>query len=354
MLAPEPHFFGKPRWLVDGASALAQDESCDLDEVTSAVPARVGRDDIEEFRGDGCNGSTSQVDTIGCPRISWVELNNRTGKVQDMSKAKSLGMLAGFLLPLGAVGDVLAHGEEGASEPRLVYEIKASKPRLNRRVTGDVVASVDGVVAEPVDSFVWDGSGSVPVEGKAKLKIDPVANTGKIWVEWEDRNGSWTYEQSFFAPPSHPTGLRLGASAGATEFELTDPVTTNVYLHGDTGAAGPVLPTVFNLLATWGPATVTRNGEVFANPFDGPVPQWAGHTMTTLGVRGSDGSVRTTSGEIFSFARASEGAVDQNDLEFHLVFHDVPGPQATGNLPPPLSFFYHLTFEKVSVKIHQE
>ncbi len=91
----------------------------------------------------------------------------------------------------------------------------------------------------------------------------------------------------------------------------------------------------------------------FNNPFDGPVPDWAGHTMTTTGVRGPDGSVRTTTGDIYDFSQAGNGAVDQNDVEFHLVFHDAPGPNQTANLPPPFSFFYHLTFENVKIKIKQ-
>jgi len=278
-----------------------------------------------------------------------------------MNSKRNWGLVAVCLIPLSFANNSIASPDDNDNkdddssnkQSQLIYEIKASKPRLNRRVTGDVIASVDGVPAEPVDSFVWDGNGSVPVKGKARLKIDPVANTGEIWVEWEDQNGYWTYHQKHFAPPPHPTGLRLGASASTTELVLSDPVTTNVYLHGDTTAAAPVVPTVFNLLTTWGPAQITHNGIPFDNPFDGPVPAWAGHTMTTVGVRNPDGTVRTTSGGIYDFSQAGNGAVDQDDLEFHLVFHDAPGPNMTGNLPAPLSFFYHLTFEKVKVEIKQ-
>jgi hypothetical protein len=271
-----------------------------------------------------------------------------------MNSKKSWGLAVACIIPLGYTSFAIADdNKSGSKQSSIMYEITASQPRLNRRVTGDVVAYVDGVPAEPIDSFVWDGVGSELIEGEVTLKIDPVANTGTIDVEWTDRNGEWTYHQERFAPPSHPTGLRIGASAATTELELTDPVTTNVYIHGDTGAAAPVLPTVFNLMATWGPAQITHNGLAFDNPFDGPTPDWAGHTMTTLGVRGPDGSVRTTTGGIYNFSEAANGAVDQNDLEFHLVFHDAPGPKLTGNLPPPLSFFYHLTFENVKVKIKQ-
>ena len=129
-------------------------------------------------------------------------------------------------------------------------------------------------------------------------------------------------------------------------------MTTNVFLHGDTTAGGPVLPTVFNYLATWGPAEVKLNGELFENPYDGPTPLWAGHTMTTVGVRNSDGQVLTQDGEIYSPMASNNGLVDNDDLEFHLVFHEAPMPNTT-NFPPPHQFFYHLTFEDVQLEISQ-
>jgi len=233
---------------------------------------------------------------------------------------------------------------------KLIYEIEATNARLNRKVTGDVINTVDGVAAEPVDSFVWSGKGSTKIKAQMQLKIDAIHNTGEIFAEWEDINGHWTYRQTKFSLPDHPTGARVGPSINDIEL-LNDPVTTNVYLHGDSGAAAGIIPTVLNLLATWGPAEITHNGIPFDNPFDGPVPNWIGHTMTTEGIRGEDGSVRTTSGAIYNPSEAANGAVDHNDLEFHLVFHDKPGSVKTTNLPPPAAFFYHLTFEDVKIKI---
>jgi hypothetical protein len=235
---------------------------------------------------------------------------------------------------------------------KLIYKIEAKDARLVRNVTGPVIASIDGVPAEPVDSFVWDGKGTTVINAQMQMKIDTVHNTGEINAEWEDRNGHWTYRQTTFALPDHPTGARVGPSINDLELIDNDPVTTNVYLHGDSGAAAPIIPTVLNLLATWGPAEITHNGIPFDNPLDGPVPNWAGHTMTTEGLRGADGSVRTTTGEIYNPSQAANGAIDHNDLEFHLVFHDAPGPKTT-NIPPPAAFFYHLTFEDVEIKISQ-
>lgn len=238
------------------------------------------------------------------------------------------------------------------ADSSLQYEVKASAGRVNRLVTGSVVAAVQGVPAEPVHSFVWDGNGSLSIEGSAELVIDPITNTGKIEAGWTDEHGNWELQQQLFAPPDHPSGLRVGPSAATTELVVGDPITTDVYLHGDTTAGGPVLPTVFNLLATWGPAEVTLNGEPFINPFDGPAPLWAAHTMTTVGTRGDDGTVRTVDGEIFNpLVTPANGAVDYDDLEFHVVFHDAAGPSMTTNFPPPFSFFYHLVFEEVRVEI---
>ena len=267
---------------------------------------------------------------------------------QRFTVALVLGSLAAASLPTLAV----VASEDGAVGQQTI-SIEATDARLVRQVTGDVVDDVNGVPAQPVDSFAWDGDGVVPIEGTARLDIDPVANTGEIVATWTDENGSWKFVQTAFAPPPHPTGLRVGPSATSTVLVEGDPVTTDVYLHGDTTAGGQVLPTDFNLLATWGPAEITLNGEAFDNPYDGPAPLWGAHTMTTVGVRGDDdGTVRTVDGDIFDpTVDPANGLVDNDDLEFHLVFEDAPGPEMTTNFPPPLSFFYHLSFEDVTVEI---
>lgn len=265
----------------------------------------------------------------------------------------SIGILALAFALAHALQPEAASADAGSS---LVYKVEGEHPRLNRKVTGEVTALVQGVPAEPVDSFVWDGDGSEFIDdGSVRLEIDPVANTGTIRAEWTDRNGQWTLEQTAFAAPDHPSGLKA-VSANETILVQDDPVTVDVYLHGDTTAGGPVLPTLFNQLATWGPAEVTLNGEPFENPYDGPAPLWVVHTMTTAGVRNDDGTVRMADGSLYNPTKqGGEGAIDYDDREFHLVFHDVPGPEMTANFPPPLSFFYHLTFEDVKVEIsHSE
>ena len=131
-----------------------------------------------------------------------------------------------------------------------------------------------------------------------------------------------------------------------------DPVVNNVCLHGDTTAGGPVLPTIFNYLVTWGLAVVTLNGEPFDNPFDGPAPAWVTHTMVTAGAHNAERVVKVldregNEGIYKTTLQGNQAVMDDGDLEFHVVFHDVPGPEKTENFPPPLSFFYHVQFEEV-------
>ena len=236
----------------------------------------------------------------------------------------------------------------GAGSEGVRYEIHARRPRLNRKVLGTVTDSIRGVPAAPVHSFVWDGDGSVEIRGEVTARLDPVHDTGVIRAHWHDRHGEWKFVQEVFTAPDHPSGQYLGPD-GSPQLLAGDPIPVDVHLHGSSTAGGAVLPLLFNHVATWGVAHVSLNGQPFENPYDGPAPAWAAHTMLTIGSRDENGQVHTVDGGIFDpTVDPDNGAVDRDDLEFHLVFHDAPGPM-TDNFPPPLSFFYHLTFEDVRV-----
>lgn len=235
----------------------------------------------------------------------------------------------------------------------LRYRVSASGARLNRRVMGPVRRDVQGIPAEPVDSFVWNGVGSTPVEGSVVIDLQPMTNTGFIEAHWVDENGRWTYKQTrFLHPEHHPSGARIGSSVHQVDALLNEAVAHNVYLHGDTGSGLPVLPTVFTYLAAWGPAVVTLNDEPFDNPFEIPNPLWLGHVMVTEGARRSDGTVHTLDGSFYNPSQGARGDVEPGDLEVHVTFHDDLFPNTT-NLPPPFSFFYHLVFERVHIEIMQ-
>lgn len=236
--------------------------------------------------------------------------------------------------------------------PPLRYEVIARSPRLNRRPMGPITSRVQGVPAEPVDSFVWDGNGSIPIEGELIMEISPETDSGFVLATWKDPYGEWVYTQARFIHPEHPSGVRIGASVGEVDSLLNEGIAHNVYLHGDTSAGQPVLPTTFAHLGIWGPADVSLDGVPFVNPYELPAPQWLGHLMVTEGVRREDGSVRTRTGEVYDPSKAAEGATEPGDLEVHLVFHDERFPR-TSSVPPLFSFFYHLVFEDVTIRIVQ-
>ncbi|MGF1495593.1 MAG: hypothetical protein ACFB8W_02035 [Elainellaceae cyanobacterium] len=269
---------------------------------------------------------------------------------------KLLWLVASFLLAVCVfffTHNSVAQTDDGEAllDGDLLYVVSATDPAVIRQVRGEVTNEVQGVVAEPVDSFAWDGEGVTPVSGVAQLVVDPVSNMGELVATWTDQYGDWVLRQSTFALPPMPTGLRIAESADNTRLIEDDPVTTNVYLHGNTGAATPaVLPTLFSYVATWGPADVTLNEQPFENPFDGPAPQWATHTMTISGVYGGDNTVRTESGDIYNAEQPAVGMSNPDDIEFQIIFGDAPGPE-TKNFPPPLSFAYHLNFENVALEI---
>ena len=126
-----------------------------------------------------------------------------------------------------------------------MYTVRASSPRRNRLVTGEVTDSVDGVPASPVNSFVYDGVGSESIKGRLKMELDPIENVGLVKAWWKDEHGRWTLRMNFFVHPHHPSGLRVAPDAFEEDLVILDPIATNVYLHGNSTAGLPVVPTVF-------------------------------------------------------------------------------------------------------------
>ena len=234
------------------------------------------------------------------------------------------------------------------------YQVVARGARLNRRVLGNVTDSIRGVPASPVDSLVYDGVGSTPIDGAIViLEVDPVKQTGLLRAKWKDRNGSWEVFQDFFHHPEHSSGIRIGSSKDEVDSLINVGIAQNVYLHGDTGGGTPILPTVFTYLAAWGFMHVTLDGKPFLNKYGLPGPErWVSHMMLTEGVRNDDGTVRALGGEIYDPKRhKSVGAVDSTDMELHLEFMDERFPTVQGNNPAMFAFQYHLVFEDVVMQL---
>ena len=267
----------------------------------------------------------------------------------DKAKSHNHGpadSLAGLPTPTPTARPALGSGP-------IRYTIFGRSPRVNREVTGEVTHELHGIPARPVDSFVWDGEGSTPVDGELLLSSDPVTEQGVLQANWKDKHGDWTYEQFTHYHPHHASGIRFGTSKSSRDIMLNEAAIANVFLHGDTTAGLPVLPTVYTYLGLWGKGTSYLNGSEFPNVYGLPSPYWDGHLMATIGARQSDGTVRTLDGGFYSPAQGANGMLTNDDMEVHLTWHDERFPMAPGNFPPIFDFFYHLVFEDVMMQIVQ-
>ena len=129
----------------------------------------------------------------------------------------------------------------------LSYRIVATRPRLNRRVMGPVTAWVDGVPAEPVDSFCWSGEGSVPIEGTFVMVVNVEDEAGFVQAEWTDRNGEWVYQQQEFIHPEHLSGIRIGRSRADVQpmsIDLKNWLSSKVVLKPLKGSVGSAFASV--------------------------------------------------------------------------------------------------------------
>lgn len=265
-----------------------------------------------------------------------------------MSSSRAVPDVVAALVLLAGLA---AAGERQIPAGPLRIEVVATAPRVVRKVTGEVTARVAGVPAEPVDSFCWDGDGVTPAEGRLYVLVDPAAEKGVVRARWTDAHGEWTVEQVMFHHPEHRSGVRVGRSADTVEPLINEGIIDNVYLHGDSAAGTPTLPTLFAYLGAWGMVKVTLDGKPFENPFGWPGPgMWHGHLMVTEGVRHPDGSVRTGNGGIYDASKPAEGAVERGDLEAHISFSDERYPE-TKSYPSLYSFYYNVEFEDVAIRV---
>ena len=196
-----------------------------------------------------------------------------------------------------------------------------------------------------IDAFSYDGSGHVKLKsGTIDVDVDPITQTGIINASWVDNeNNNWSFVQTQFTParqlyfegvlPNGTASTRIG----------NDSVAINHWLHGNTNAGPPVLPTVFTYLATWGPGELWKNGESRGTLH--------GHMMLTDGVR------EPTSGKVFTANKTSaynpmnpaDGYSDPNTAQVHLIIQSPPGPM-TNNFPPQFEFTDHLMFYDIKLR----
>jgi hypothetical protein len=220
---------------------------------------------------------------------------------------------------------------------------------------GEVPYEVTGrdfrIIGDFGDNLAYDGEGVLASQGKAKLELDPVANTGKIVVEWMDPRQSVAdlvgatapvpvrVVQTVFMPPDHPSGvLSDGNNLRVIE---GDPIPVNHFEHGSTGVGAPIVTNLFTFVGTWGPAEVYVQGR--------SIGTLAMHTMTTEGVRDetTDQVYNADKSGFYSPMAPDDGFVDADETQLHVILRSfVMDPDNF----PPFSIFWHLMFYEVEIE----
>lgn len=163
--------------------------------------------------------------------------------------------------------------------------------------------------------FAYDGQDVVEPTGAARLVADNASGTGSL-------EGNLTLEgdtiafssQTFSGDPDKPYQGN-GVAQGIT-------------VHGDTGRAAPTLPELNLLTGTWGPVTVTANGEPLPDPLTGQQTLRAHTMLTDTGIRDDDSKqILTEDGSVYSPDLAGSGQSVQGDTEFIVeIFSDPSAP----------------------------
>ncbi|MDE1765599.1 MAG: hypothetical protein KGI27_04885 [Thaumarchaeota archaeon] len=203
---------------------------------------------------------------------------------------------------------------------------------------GDEAYIIDGTTPKGGhDAFSFDGSGVKEIKGHVSVDLNPEGKTGKIVATWTDPEGhNWKLEETKFAGGNE---LYIGeVKNGTLQTRLAaDPIMVNAYMHGTTGAGPTFEPTLFNYLASWGPAEVWEDGKSLG--------MFQAHMMVTDGARDPVTQKITKSDGVTPYSPKTpwDSKVNHNIAELHLVFHTPPGPM-TDNFPPQFKTFTHLMF----------
>lgn len=204
--------------------------------------------------------------------------------------------------------------------------------------TWKVVASDAKIIGGYGNNFQYGGEDVRPLEGTARITLDSQKGTGEVVVEVETTEASGPIR--FSKDQSWSGKIRIVQKLNTKEMKKAR-IEEETFLHGDTGNEAPVMPQIYNYLATWGPAKIFVNGEEV-------VPMIGSHTMLSEQARGPDGRIVNDEGQVYSpKLQDKTGFTNPGETEFHFVSHTTEPDQ--DNFPPHTGWI-HLHFADVEIQ----
>ena len=184
------------------------------------------------------------------------------------------------------------------------------------------------------DNFAYSGENVRPIDGRLELRMDTARRVGRITVSLQTSEASGPLHVS--AEQSFDGEITL-----VSRIDRSSTVSEEVFIHGDTGIAGPELPRTYATVVGWSRFDVFVDGNFVHGDLSG---EWA----LIQALRKSDGAIRQ-SGLIYSpLLRDKRGFADVEQSEFLLLLHS--GAEDSENLPP-YEVALHVVFTDVTIEI---
>lgn len=164
----------------------------------------------------------------------------------------------------------------------------------------------------------WAYDGAVDsVDATVDATFNDADNAGSAILAWNAGGVGWRVEFDQFAEAANKSFMD-----GGIEFDLTE--------HGDSGVADASIPKILALVAAWGEARVSLDGEPLMDPTGSET--WSAHVMASdTTVRGADGKIANAAGGAYDPAKPADARRTEGDRQ--LLFALKPHPRATPPTP---------------------
>lgn len=234
------------------------------------------------------------------------------------------------LAPMLAVGVAFASAAGPAPTEDQTAEVDGFEGQWEIRATGARIIGGYG------QNFAYDGANVRDLAGFAEASVNTETGMGEVTIEVRTTPESGPIR--FSNGQSFEGTIRIVQRLNTQQMEQAR-VVEEAWLHGDTGNEAPVMPNIFNYFATWGPASITVDGEEV-------VPMIGSHTMFSEQARGPDGQI-AKGGQVYSpMVTDKTGFTNPRETEFHFVAHTTEPDE---NNFPPHTGWIHLHFSDVQV-----